>query len=181
MRLAQHLRSIKWILVGVVLASVVWQGRGTSPQFAVGDDVAPAGKYQDEKSISILAANEFHSQLLEKVVYPIAKHKIPYVEYGGTLRDEGRRSLRIKGGDLGEMLTWNLVGESVVICTLQVSRQETGAIAKCQVTDGVLYVSVTFVDGLAAVTPESLDVKQPEFGGRTIRETVKLLETIPVP
>ena len=180
MRRIQCIQSIALVLLGATLAAVVLSfstsGSRWSPS-ALADEKKPAPVYGEEKAISLLAASEFHSQLLEKVLYPIRdKTELQlHVEYEGVLRQEGTHGQRIKG-DLGVMRQWSLVGEDFGVCSIQISKTDKDSIAKCQVSEGLLYVSVTFVDGEEEVTPESLDAKRPELGGRSVRQTIKMLE-----
>jgi len=175
-----HLRPIALLLCGALLGYSITACLLLAPSViqsdVAADDVVRVIEGDDGITISLLTANEFHSRLLLKVSDPISKGNELHIEYGGILRDEGgQRGFRVEG-NLGNVCEWSLVSETSVVCTIKVSRNDQGSIAKCKVASGFLYISVSFVDGANAVTMESLDAVRPELGGRSIREALQLLK-----
>ena len=117
----------------------------------------------NERRISAYQVNEFHRLLLTKVIYP--SNQDITLEYGGIVRDDGRRSLRIEDS-YGSPLKWRLVGD-FGIASFWISTERTEfMIDKCKVgTDDV------FVNRMA--TKKGADDAVSSLGNKSLREFLK--------
>ena len=140
----------------------------------------------DANDISILEANQFHIRLIDMIhdrfdLFPL-QQKL-HVEYGGVLRWPARSGLWEEGSVM-QPLGWTVVGAPLVVFKMQLSTAEkrvgsVAAVGQRKFGCRVLYMHVTFVNGAAEVTPEAIDAKQADLGGKSVREFVKMLEESP--
>ena len=174
------LRTVAWLLL-FSLATVVSLDR------LWGDDppADPQGRVfahdDSDLHISLREANQFHLHLIEDVLHKFPRQLELYLQYGGILDDPGKSRGRARGS-YGGPLRWTVVGQNGVVFSFWMSIRDIDSTGKYMIGDPPhpLFIKVYhIVDFDWDVSDQALDTKQPDLGGISVRDFVKMIERPP--